>query len=66
MNQEIVSGETYTITHGLGTADVAVMLKDIVSNEIVFADVKTTGVNTISIGFGEINGITSIRVVVIG
>jgi len=70
-NLTIATGQTYTITHNLNTTDVIVSLKDITSgssseNEIIYADVKTTAANTITVGFGEINGITTIRVTVIG
>lgn len=62
----IQTNGTYTITHNLNTQDVDVTLKDAITNEIVYTDVSTTGSNTIEVSFGEINGITSIRVVVIG
>jgi hypothetical protein len=68
---EIASGQTYTITHNLNTTDVIVSLKDVTSgsgslNEMIYADIKTTGVNTITVGFGEINGVQDVRVTIIG
>ena len=70
-NLTIATGETYEIEHNLNTTDVIVSIKDITTgsstlNEIVYANVKTTGANTIDVGFGEINGITSVRITVIG
>lgn len=62
----IATNGTYTITHNLNTQDVNVTLKDAITNEIVYTDVSTTGSNTIEVSFGEINGIASIRVIVIG
>jgi len=43
-----------------------VSLKDVATNNILYADVTTTDANTITIGFGEVNSITDVRVVVIG
>jgi hypothetical protein len=33
---------------------------------MIYADIKTTGVNTITVGFGEINGVEDVRVTIIG
>jgi hypothetical protein len=68
---EIAAGQTYTITHNLNTTDVIVSLKDITDgsnslNEMIYADIKTTGVNTITVGFGERNGVQDVRITVIG
>jgi hypothetical protein len=67
----IEAGQTYTITHDLNTTDVVVSLKDITSggtseNEMIYANVKTTGVNTITVGFAAIGDTTSVRVTVVG
>jgi len=68
---EIATDQTYTITHNLNSTDVIVSLKDITSgsnslNEMIYADIKTTGANTITVAFGEINGVEDVRVTVIG
>jgi hypothetical protein len=70
-NLTIATGQTYEIEHNLNTTDVIVSIKDITTgsstlNEIVYANVKITGANTIDVGFGEINGITTVRITVIG
>jgi hypothetical protein len=62
---ELAANETYTITHNLGTTDVVYSIKDN-TNTMVLADVATTGSNTITVTVGNINSITSLRVVVIG
>lgn len=67
----IATGQTYTITHNLNSTDVIVSLKDITTgsnslNEMIYADIKTTGINTITVTFGEINGVEDVRVTVIG
>jgi hypothetical protein len=62
---ELEANQTYTITHNLGTTDVVYSIKDN-TNTMVLADVATTGSNTITVTVGNINSITSLRVVVIG
>ena len=62
---ELEANQTYTITHNLGTTDVVYSIKDN-TNTMVLADVATTGSNTITVTVGQINSITSLRVVVIG
>ena len=65
-NQAIATDTNYTITHNLGTTDISVSLKDSTTGEFIFADIKTIDNNSIEIGFGEINSVTSVRVIVIG
>lgn len=65
-DQAIARDTNYTITHNLGTTDVSVSLKDSTTGEFIFADVKTIDNNSIEIGFGEINSVTNVRVIVIG
>lgn len=67
----ISAGQSFTVTHNLNTTDVVVSLKDITTgstslNEMIYADIKTTGVNTVDLTFGEINGVQNVRVTVIG
>lgn len=62
----VAANNTYTVTHNLNTTDVVVSIKDVATNEIVFADVNTTGANTVQIIVGQISNITQLRVVVIG
>ena len=62
---ELEANQTYTITHNLNTTDVVYSIKDN-TNTMVLADVATTGSNTITVTVGNINSITSLRVVVIG
>ena len=57
---------TYTITHNLNTTDITYSVKEIATGDIVFTNVKVTGVNTISVSFAVAPTSNQYRVVVIG
>lgn len=60
------SSTTYTVTHGLGTADVQVTVYDNSTYEDVFADVVRIDGNTITITFAVAPTDSAFRVVVVG
>jgi hypothetical protein len=62
----LAEGQTYTVTHNLGTEDVVVSLRDVATKEFVQADVVVATVNTITIAVAFIGDVQTIRVVVIG
>ena len=62
----LAEGQTYTVTHNLGTEDVVVSLRDVATKEFVQADVVAATVNTITIAVAFIGDVQTIRVVVIG
>jgi hypothetical protein len=61
----LAANQTYTITHNLATTDVVYSIKDN-TNAMVYADVAVVDANNITVTVGNINSITSLRVVVIG
>lgn len=60
----VTANSNVNVVHGLNTTDITYSIK--AGNDFVFASVETVDVNTIKVSFGEVNGITSARVVVIG
>jgi formylmethanofuran dehydrogenase subunit D len=63
---EIETGDNYIVEHNLGTQDVVVSLRDADTKEMIYADVTIIDGNEIKITFGEINGVTDVKVTVIG
>lgn len=58
---------TYTITHNLGTQDVAVTIREKATNEVVFADTIMTDANNIRVDVGAAPAsANAYRIVVIG
>ena len=59
---------TWTVTHGLGTLDVTVQIRDLADNSLVEADVVVTSTNAVTISWiaGATVTADSYRVVVIG
>jgi hypothetical protein len=61
------AASTFTVTHNLGTSDVAVTVREVASGQIVYPVVTVTGANTVSVDFGSFVPATgSHRVVVAG
>ncbi len=48
----VTGGTPITVTHGLNNRDVAVSIREVATNEIVYADVVANGVDTVQITFG--------------
>jgi hypothetical protein len=57
-------GTLYTVSHGLGTIDVNVMLKDNTTLAQVFADVVITNANTVTISFAVAPALDAYRVII--
>lgn len=59
---------TWTITHGIGTLDVTVQMRDLSDNALVVADVVFTNTNTVTISWLASSTVSadSYRVVVVG
>ena len=59
---------TQTITHNLNTEDVTVTIRETsgTSKQIIYTDVKITGVNTIEVAFATAPGANEYTVVIIG
>lgn len=55
---------SFSVSHGLGTIDVIVMLKDNTTLEEVYADVVITDANTVTISFATAPATNAIRVVI--
>lgn len=60
----VTANSSVNVEHNLNTTDVTYSIK--AGNDFVFASVEIVDVDTIKVSFGEVNGITSARVVVIG
>jgi hypothetical protein len=60
----IAANTSYDVAHNLGTNDVTFAIK--AGSDFVYADVEIKNTNEITVNFGEINGITAVRVIVIG
>jgi hypothetical protein len=61
------AASTFTITHNLGTSDVAVTVREVASGQIVYPVVSVTSTNTVSVDFGTfVPAAASHRVVVAG
>jgi hypothetical protein len=58
------SATSYAVSHGLGTVDVIVMLKDNTTLEEVYADVVITDANTVTISFAAAPATNAYRVVI--
>ena len=58
------SATSYAVSHGLGTVDVIVMLKDTTTLEEVYADVVITDANTVTISFAAAPAANAYRVVI--
>jgi hypothetical protein len=58
------SATSYAVSHGLGTVDVIVMLKDNTTLEEVYADVVITDANTVTISFAAAPAANAYRVVI--
>lgn len=64
---DLTANATQTVTHNLNTEDVVVMIREASGNkQQVFADVKITGLNTISITMSTAPTASQYRVTVIG
>lgn len=57
---------TWAFSHNLGTTDVTASVIDIVDNEVVYADIYITDVNTVTVGFASTIPASRYRIVVIG
>lgn len=55
---------SYAVSHGLGTVDVIVMLKDNATLEEVFADVVITDANTVTVSFATAPATNAYRVII--
>jgi len=62
--QAISANTSYDIAHNLDTTDLTYSIK--AGNYFVYADVETKNANEITLSFGEVNGVTEVRVVIIG
>lgn len=62
--QAIAANTSYDIEHGLNTVDLTYSIK--AGNDFVNVDVEIKNANEITLNFGEVNGVTEVRVVVIG
>ena len=63
----VTASATQTITHNLNTEDVVVTIREAAGDKaVVYADVKITGANTISISFATAPTAGQYRVVVVG
>jgi hypothetical protein len=62
--QAIAANTAYDIAHNLDTTDLTYSIK--AGNDFVHADVETKNANEITLSFGEVNGVTEVRVVIIG
>ena len=62
--QSIIANTSYDIEHGLNTQDITYSIK--AGNDFVYADVEIKNNNEITVNFGEVNGVTSVRIVIIG
>jgi hypothetical protein len=60
----VTANSNVNVVHNLNTTDVTYSIK--AGNDFVFASVEIVDVDTIKVSFGEVNGITAARVVVIG
>ena len=58
------SATSYAVSHGLGTVDVIVMLKDNSTLEEVFADVVITDANTVTVSFATAPALNAYRVII--
>jgi hypothetical protein len=63
---DIPAGTTLTITHGLNTLDVIVLVREVATGDVVIVDPRIIDVNNISIGFGDPVAAGAYRVVVVG
>lgn len=64
VTQAITANTSFDIAHNLNTSDITFSIK--AGNDYVFADVAIKNNNEITVTFAEVNGITSVRIVVIG
>ena len=62
--QAITTGGSYDIAHNLSTTDITYSIK--AGNDFVYADVAIKNANEITVSFGEVGSIESVRIVVIG
>jgi len=62
--QAIAANTSYDIAHNLDTVDLTYSIK--AGNDFVHADVAIKNANEITLSFGEINGVTEVRVIIIG
>lgn len=60
------AGTTWAITHSLGTSDLTYMLRDATTNAEVVSDVVATDNNTLTLTFGASQGISSLKITIIG
>jgi hypothetical protein len=58
--------KTFVITHGLGTTDVQVQIKDNTTNELVETGVEITSVDTVTISFSTAPALNAFRVIIQG
>lgn len=58
------NNSTSTITHNLGTEDLMFEFYNTTNGQRLIVDARTTGLNTADLVFGNIGGITSIRVLI--
>jgi hypothetical protein len=57
---------SFVLTHNFNTLDVVVMLREVASGELQFADYVASGVNTVTINFGTAPTTGQYRAIVIG
>jgi hypothetical protein len=61
------SGTSFTVTHGLGTTDISVQVRDATNNDPAFPEIQIVNGNSITVAFGGVTPATNqYRVVVIG
>ena len=60
----VATNGTYTVTHNLNTQDITWSIR--AGNDFVMTDVAIIDNNSIEIDVAEINGVTSLRVVIVG
>lgn len=60
------SATEFTLTHNLGTKDIAVGLEEVATGEMVYADIIKTSVNAIKILFGQAPTNNQYRATVVG
>lgn len=58
--------KVFVITHGLGTTDVQVQIKDNTTNELVETGVEITSVNTVTVSFNAAPALNAFRVIIQG
>lgn len=60
------SATSFVVTHGLGSQDVVVNVREKSTNQMIMADVEYTDANSIRVSFGSAPAASSYRVVIVG